>query len=301
MNKDLLPHFLIVGAPKCGTTSLHYYISQHPDINTSPKEIHFFGDDLQYKTARPSLTEYQSHFKLTGLNGDASVWYLYSNSIFKELRSKGIKPKIIILIRRPVEVAYSLHSQNIVDANEDVLLFENALALESDRIKGVNLPKNVDPPRTVLYQDTANFFPRIKKFQNELGKENVWVGLQENLKSNPALFLQELEAFLGLTNFNDYDFTRQNENKSVKSKKINQLIKKAGKSQIALFRFIIPFKGLRKKIVDKIYFGNLQVTNRNKLSKSTKQELQQKFNPGIIQLNKIIEPDISHWIITQNK
>jgi hypothetical protein len=35
MNKDLLPHFLIVGAPKCGTTSLHYYISQHPDINTS--------------------------------------------------------------------------------------------------------------------------------------------------------------------------------------------------------------------------------------------------------------------------
>jgi len=301
MNKDLLPHFLIVGAPKCGTTSLHYYISQHPDVNISPKEIHFFGNDLQYKTERPSLTEYQSHFKSTGLNGDASVWYLYSDSIFEELQSKGIKPKIIILLRKPVEVAYSLHSQNIVDANEDVLSFEKALALEDDRIKGVNLPKNVDPPRTVLYQDTANFFPRVKKFQDELGKENVWVGLQENLKSNPALFLKELEAFLGLTNFKTYDFTRQNENKSVKSKKINQLIKKAGKSQIALFRFIIPFKHIRKKIVDQVYFGNLEVTNRTELSKSTKQDLEQQFNTGIIKLNEIIDPDISHWIIAQNK
>jgi len=301
MNKDLLPHFLIVGAPKCGTTSLHYYISQHPDVNISPKEIHFFGNDLQYKTERPSLTEYQSHFKSTGLNGDASVWYLYSDSIFEELQSKGIKPKIIILLRKPVEVAYSLHSQNIVDANEDVLSFEKALALEDDRIKGVNLPKNVDPPRTVLYQDTANFFPRVKKFQDELGKENVWVGLQENLKSNPALFLKELEAFLGLTNFKTYDFTRQNENKSVKSKKINQLIKKAGKSQIALFRFIIPFKHIKKKIVDQVYFGNLEVTNRTELSKSTKQDLEQQFNTGIIKLNEIIDPDISHWIIAQNK
>ena len=38
MNKKLLPHFLIIGAPKCGTTALHYYLSQHPELNLSPKE-----------------------------------------------------------------------------------------------------------------------------------------------------------------------------------------------------------------------------------------------------------------------
>ena len=41
MHNKLLPHFLIVGAPKCGTTALHYYLSQHPEVNMSPKEIHY--------------------------------------------------------------------------------------------------------------------------------------------------------------------------------------------------------------------------------------------------------------------
>jgi len=297
MNKDLLPHFLIVGAPKCGTTSLHFYISQHPDVNTSPKEIHYFGKDLQYKTKRPKLEEYQNHFSNKGLNGDASVWYLYSESIFKELKDLGITPKIIILIRNPTEVAYSLHSQNIVDANENELSFESAIKLEEQRKQGLKLPKGVDPPRTVLYKDTCSYFPRIKKFQDEMGTENVWVGLQENLRDTPDIFLKEMEAFLNLSHFNSYDFTRQNENKTVKSKKINYLIKKAGPVQIAIFRFLIPFKSLRKKIVDSIYFGNLEVEKRSKLKSSTKLELQQEFNPEIKKLNNIIEPDISHWIV----
>ncbi len=297
MNKDLLPHFLIVGAPKCGTTSLHYYISQHPDVNTSPKEIHYFGKDLQYTAERPTIENYQSYFSNRGLNGDASVWYLYSDTIFEELKALGIKPKIVILLRNPTEVAYSLHSQNIVDANEDVLSFENALELEEQRKTGKNLPKDVDPPRTVFYKDTASYYPRVQKFQDELGPENIWVGLQENLKNNPALFLQELESFLSLSHFENYDFTKQNENKSVKSKKINHFIKKAGKSQIAIFRFLIPFKSLRKKLVDKIYFGNLEVTNRSKLNPATKQTLEQEFNPEIKKLDNIIKPDISHWIV----
>ena len=75
------------------------------------------------------------------------------------------------------------------------------------------------------------------------------------------------------------------------------MIKKAGPVQIAIFRFLIPFKSLRKKIVDSIYFGNLEVEKRTKLKSSTKLELQQEFNPEIKKLNNIIEPDISHWIV----
>ena len=297
MIKDLLPHFLIVGAPKCGTTSLHFYISQHPDVNTSPKEIHYFGSDLQYKTKKPTLEEYQNYFSKKGLNGDASVWYLYSESIFKELKDLGIKPKIIILIRNPTEVAYALHSQNIVDANEDVLSFECALKLEEQRKKGFKLPKDVDPPRTVLYKDTVYYYPRIKKFQDEFGVENVFVGLQEKLKNTPLLFLKELELFLNLSHFNNYDFTKQNENKTVKFNKINHFIKKAGSTQIAIFRFLIPFKSLRKKIVDTIYFKNLDIAKRKKLDPTTKSLLEQEFNPGIKKLDNIIKPDISHWIV----
>lgn len=296
MNKALLPHFLIVGAPKCGTTSLHFYLSQHPKVNTAEKEIHYFGKDLNYKIERPTLEYYQSFFKSTGLNGDSSVWYLYSDSILDELNALGIQPKIIIMARNPVELAYSLHSQNIVDANEDETSFDKALALEPSRVEGKNLPKNIDPIRSVFYTQTADIYSRVLKFQNHFGTHNVFVGLQEELKKDPALFLKKLEMFLELEPFNEYDFTKQNENKTVKNKSINHLIKKAGKSQIALFRLIIPFKSVRKKIVDKIYFGNLASSSREPLNEVTKVHLQNTFRENIKLLNSIIEPDISHWI-----
>ena len=139
MNRKLLPHFLIIGAPKCGTTALHNYLSQHPDLHLSPKEIHFFGKDLGYKIKRPTLIEYQSYFTEKGINGDGSVWYLYSDTIYQELNDLGIKPKIIVLLRNPIEVAYALHSQNIVDANENVTNFEEALKLEEIRKTGVKM------------------------------------------------------------------------------------------------------------------------------------------------------------------
>ena len=163
MSQNILPHFLIFGAPKCGTSALNYYLSQHPDLHLYPKEIHFFGKDLGYKVQRPTLKEYQSHFKEGKLNGEASVWYLYSDSIYQELINLKINPKIIVLLRNPIEVSYALHSQNIVDANENITNFEEALKLEKSRKEGLYLPPKVYHPGAVLYKKTGFFFPRIRK------------------------------------------------------------------------------------------------------------------------------------------
>ena len=165
MHSKLLPHFLIVGAPKCGTTALHYYLSQHPEVNMSPKEIHYFGNDLGYKVKRPTLDYYQSFFKEQGINGDGSVWYLYSDTIFEELKALHITPKIIVLLRNPTEVCYAMHSQNIIDANEDIYEFESALGLEESRKKGNNIPINTDPNRALFYKEMGRFLPRIRFFK----------------------------------------------------------------------------------------------------------------------------------------
>ena len=46
MNKRL-PNFIIVGFPKCGSTSLHYYLNEHPDIYMpAQKELHYFTNDI---------------------------------------------------------------------------------------------------------------------------------------------------------------------------------------------------------------------------------------------------------------
>lgn len=296
MNTKLLPHFLIVGAPKCGTTALHYYLSQHPELNLSPKEIHYFGKDLGYKVSRPSLEEYQSYFKETGLNGDGSVWYFYSDSIYEELKKLGISPKIIVLLRNPVEVAYALHSQNIVDANENILSFEDALGLEENRRKGKSHPPNVDPPRTVYYKETANFLPRIKKLQESIPQENIFIGLQKDLKNDTLGFLNKIESFLGVNHLTNYNLEKINENKIVKNQAVHQLIKKPSNFKIKLFRTVLPSKKLRSWLVNKVYSSNLEHTERTKLNESTEQVLKTYFKAMVKELDKIIEPDISDWI-----
>ncbi len=296
MNTKLLPHFLIVGAPKCGTTALHHYLSQHPQLNLSPKEIHFFGKDLGYKVERPSLKEYQSYFKSEGLNGDGSVWYLYSDSIYQELKELGIQPKIIVMLRNPVEVAYALHSQNIIDANENELDFEKALALEEDRKKGIHLPPNVDPPRTVFYKETADFYPRIKMLLDHIPRESIFFGLQEDLKSDTLGFLYRIENFLKIDHFTSYNLEKINENKVVKNPKIHNLIKKPGNLKVKLFRTLIPSKKIRKKLVDKIYNANLEKNKRKELSGNLKSDLEQYFKPNIEKLGEITGIQIAHWI-----
>ncbi len=295
MNRNLLPHFLIIGAPKCGTTALHYYLSQHPEINLAPKEIHFFGKDLGYKIQRPSLEEYQSYFKESGLNGDASVWYLYSNSIYKELKSLGIQPKIIVLLRNPIEVSYALHSQNIVDANENITNFEVALNLEETRKKGHKLPPDVDPPRTVFYKQTADFYPRIHKLQKHIPKNDIFIGLQTDLKNNTIDFLTTIETFLGIRHYENYNLQRINENKVVKNQKLHRAIKKPGDFKIKIFRTFVPSKRLRKWLVGKVYDSNLTYTKRKPLTEQTKKELMCFFKKNNQLLGEIIDCDISSW------
>lgn len=295
MISKCLPSFLIIGAPKCGTTALHNYLSQHPKLNLSPKEIHFFGKDLGYKSRRPTLKEYQSYFTKNKLNGDGSVWYLYSDTIYQELRDLRMKPKIIVLLRNPIEVAYALHSQNIVDANENIINFEEALKLEEKRKIGKKLPPGIDPARTVFYKETGLFFPRIQKLQENIPKEDIFIGLQNDLKNNTLEFVKEIENFLCIEHFNKYNFKKINENKIVKYPRINQLIKKPGSFKRKLFRSLIPSKKLRKWTLEKAYKSNLKHTKRKSLSQVTKLNLKNHFKKSNELLNEIIDQDISKW------
>ena len=94
-----LPNFFIVGAPKCGTTALHAYLSQHPDVFMSdPKEPHYFGSDLDFRyRRRPSDAQYRSYFAGAGDRrriGEASVWYLYSECAADEIGRASCRERV---------------------------------------------------------------------------------------------------------------------------------------------------------------------------------------------------------------
>ena len=79
------PNFFIIGAPKSGTTALYQYLSSHPNIYMcTPKEPHYFSNELNGVAFVKTLDEYQNLFKGKNKNhkiiGEASVWYLYSEN-----------------------------------------------------------------------------------------------------------------------------------------------------------------------------------------------------------------------------
>src|SRR6266511_5324655 len=122
------------------------YLNQHPDIFMGKKELHYFGKDLKTKL-KLSESEYLENFEGASdkkIIGEASVWYLSSKTAAEEIKKFAGDAKILIMLRNPVDVIHSMHSQHLYDGNEDILDFEAALSLDEKRKSGDNLPDSVD-------------------------------------------------------------------------------------------------------------------------------------------------------------
>src|SRR5690606_17457303 len=98
-----LPHFLIVGAPKCGTTALHNFLKQHPDLHVPRKEYHHFGRDLRppdYEGDRWDRARYEALFDGAEAGqrcGESSVWYLRSRTAAAEIRARNPEARVLIM------------------------------------------------------------------------------------------------------------------------------------------------------------------------------------------------------------
>lgn len=295
MEQNLKPDFLIVGAPKCGTTALNDFLAQHKDVNLIEKELHYFGRDLSIKNNKQSETNYFSRFKVDKLNGDASVWYLYSDTIFKELKLINANPKIIIMLRNPVDFMHSLHSQNLFDANEDEKDFQKALNIELKRQSNENIPVTNNIKKSLAYREVAQFHKRIKKYLEEFPKENIFIGLQEDLQHSPKSFLQKIEVFLNLKPFEHYNFGNINTNKEIKNLKLHQSIKSPSNFKRSLIRVLIPSKKARERIAKRFYERNFKASKRKEINPELKSQLSTEFNDSIDELSKLINRDLSHW------
>ena len=117
------PNFIIAGFPKCGTTSLHHYLNEHPEIfMPEQKELHFFTykilsklkngpkDELVKETQINSSEKYLSYYQNVKKEiaiGDASPSYINYPSEFLKIKRYLNDPKVIIILRDPINRAYS--------------------------------------------------------------------------------------------------------------------------------------------------------------------------------------------------
>lgn len=288
--------FYIVGAPKCGTTAFHQYLSEHPGISMLPKELHYYGSDLHYNQERLTKEVYESEVnKLSNSNtlkGEVAVYYLASEKAAEEIKQASPNAKIIILLRNPAELMYSMHSQMTYQGNEPEKDFEKALELGSDRFSKKNLPNHYYCPHVgICYKELVSFSKQIERYTNSFPKENIlFLSFHEFIKNPPAVYNKLLD-FLEVAHHTP-NFEIVNANTKTKNEKLRDITLTPSKALKAITKTILPSKKLREATKELIWKANTAEEKREDMDDSLRKELKQEWEKEIDILKEITGLDL---------
>jgi len=297
----------IVGAAKAGTTSLFYYLEQHPQVLVPIiKEPNYYshinanednvlaegkgpGDNATVWTFKEE--EYRSLFpnskKLERESYrylDASVTNLYSSTAAKGIRESENNAKIIILLRNPIQRAWS-HYKHLVRDGRESYSFEDALKLEQDRI-------NKHWEFSWHYKNMGLYHEQIQRYFQHFEKEQIKVILFSDLINETKTVLEEVNHFLNLTPYDYKIETSHNASGSSRSRQLSYLV-----NQIAGYK-----KTINKYLPSKLTHKGMQLFRKLntkqselKMHKATKNKLQDYFHDSILETGKMINRDLTDW------
>lgn len=207
-----LVDFFIVGEAKSGTTALAQFLSEHHDIGMSnPKEPHYFATDsitecdefhggkkrhFTVRTAEQYAACF-SHCQDAKLWGEGSTHYIYSTEAAKNIHDYNPKAKIIIMLRNPVDFIHSLHMQYVNNATEDEADFAAALAKESVRKQGRDIPARTRCPSYLYYSERVKYTSQIQRYYDQFPRSQILFIINEEFNRDNAGTVRRVLEFLG--------------------------------------------------------------------------------------------------------
>tara|TARA_B100001250_G_scaffold9849_2_gene8567 strand:+ start:13311 stop:14198 length:888 start_codon:yes stop_codon:yes gene_type:complete len=293
--KNKLPNFLIVGAAKSGTSSLHNYLKKHPDIfMPEHKEPYFLIKGLIEHRVRNGIwswKKYKSLFddvKKEKLIGESTVFYLYFyNEAIKNIKKYlGEDVKIIIMLRNPADRAYSAFN-HVSRGFKEGGSFENALAIEELRMERDN---NLTP--MVMYKQMGMYYNMVKAYVDSF--KHVHIIFYDDFRDNIDFEMQKTYNFLGVKNDLDIDLSiKYNVGGKRWKSELMKYIFMRDYHMKSIIKLILP-----KRIRSLIYSSLVNVsTNQIKpMKEETRQELNNYFKQDIKQLSVLLSKNLNHWI-----
>ncbi len=298
--KRKLPNFLIIGAAKCGTSSLHHYLNQHPDLfmptynkdGMKVKEPRFLIKELVQSRLSKGIwdwNEYKALFEDVNNEkaiGESTVLYLY----FYDYAIKNIKKylgtniKIIIILRNPVERAYSayLFASRTLQENKS---FKYAIDIAKDRYEK---DKSLSP--MILYKELGMYAEMVRAYKKSFA--NVHIIIYDDFITETPLEVGKVFNFLNL--------------KDVKVK-TNNIINSSGRKWDSLavknilmgnnfikniFKSLLP---IRIRTLFKQYMISIFTSKADEMNKNVSNELYDFYYEDVCKLEKIIDRDLTRW------
>lgn len=219
----LMPDFIIVGAARCGTTSLYKYLTTHPNIGTAcKKEVHFFDTNFA-----KGFNWYRAHFPFASrhyaarirgerfVTGEASPYYMFHPLAPKRIAEAIPDARLIVLLRDPVERAYS-HFHHASRMGFETLSFEEALDREQDRLQGeadkiVRLDNyNSYSHQHHSYLSRGIYVDQLSTLFDLFPRAQVLILRSEDFYAEPAAGVHQVLDFLGLPDGVRRDYPKYN-------------------------------------------------------------------------------------------
>jgi len=184
-----LPNFIIGGAPKSGTTSLVYYLREHPDIFMPREEIGFFAKDELYAKGQGWYEEWFASAGSVALVGEKTPGYLFIEQAPERMKELIPKIKLIFLLRHPVERAYSAYWHGIRNKKYS-FSFQEAVEME---LAG----KVWKEGRPFRFVSRGRYRESLERYARIFPREQLLVLRAEDLKTDRAQTLEKVLDFLG--------------------------------------------------------------------------------------------------------
>jgi hypothetical protein len=291
------PDFFIVGAPKSGTTSMYEYLKAHPQVfMPDRKEPHFFCPDLYSPRYVATEEEYLALFRPgAGRSriGEASVYYLYSEVAAQRIRQFRPDARILIMLRNPVEMIHSLHSQRLYSGHEDIEDFEAALAAEDDRRLGHRIPKNPHPIPCLFYRDVGRYAAQVERYFTVYGRDRVKTIIFDDFVADPPRAYREVCRFLEVDDTFRPPFPVFKQNRRIRLKTLRDLLKFSNAVRRA-GRFLPT--SVRRSVGRFLVELNSVDTPRQPMSPALRHRLCGEFAADVTQLGALLGQDLTGWV-----
>jgi hypothetical protein len=296
------PNFLIAGAGESGTSWLYASLLQHTQVYM-PKEMrpepHFFYKEWEFEKGLPYyLEKYFANVPKSALAvGERSSSYIFGENVAERIYTAFPDIKIIIMLREPVERAYS-NWRFTVQSGLEWRSFESAIRVEDRRIRNEKNPfwKQIKP---YAYLARSQYGEQIKKFFEVFPAKNILVMNSDTVKKNESLSLQQVCNFLGIDELKDYQAPGTFPTSSVQSKIVQYGLRKYFGGRFDHLIEQTRIKDAKPELFYNRPFQFLLKLNQThkhpKLSPRTKTELEKFFSASNNQLSQYVDWDPSNW------
>ncbi|MBV6397460.1 MAG: hypothetical protein HFACDABA_03074 [Anaerolineales bacterium] len=301
------PTFFVVGAPRCGTTALYTYLSEHPSIFLPViKELHYFAADfpdvhkIQFRSDEDYLKMFADADSEVLAAGDISPLHIYSRTALERIHAFNPAAKILLILRNPVDFVQSIHQLNLGILREDVKDLARAWDLQEERRQGRQMPPSCREPQLVQYGNLGSFGKHLERVYSVFPRKQVMVILFDDFAADPKAVYESILAFLKVPSDGRTNFPTVNASFEQRSQFVARIFHPA-RSVYRFFMKVISIFGVNFMKNVSVFYGKVEALNtrpapRAKMDPALRARLQAYFRDDIEKLARLLGRDLSAWL-----